>query len=157
MKPIILAALALAAAPALAADYVVIQLHADTSVSADTAWAKIGSYCAIEQFAKVPCKLTSGTGGVGSVRSLANGVIEEPMVAQTAHSYTYGQTIGANKGIEYHGTLAVEPTGARTSRINYTLFYDQALVPADKRESFRAGLARFQGFVDTMKGMAEAK
>ena len=159
MKSIILAAIALAAAPALAADYVVIQLHADTAVPADTAWAKIGAYCAIEQFAKVPCKLTSGAGGVGSVRTLANGVIEEPMVAQTAHSYTYGQTVGPNKDIDYHGTLAVEAAGPKQARIVYTIVYDAARMPSDavrKAQFDRIG-PRFQGAVEAMKKLAEAQ
>jgi hypothetical protein len=145
------------AAPACAADYVVIQLHADVKASADTAWAKVGAFCDIGKWAKLPCELASGTGGVGSIRKLAGGAIEEPMLATTKYSYTYGQTVGPNKGIDYHGTLAFEPVGKNASRANYTLVYDQSLVPAEKRDSFKAGFQRFQGFLDTMKQMAEAK
>jgi hypothetical protein len=102
--------------------------------------------------------MVSGSGGVGSVRRLLDGVIEEPMIAKTAHSYTYGQTVGPNKDIDYHGTLAVEPTGPGTSRINYTLIYDQARVAEDKRVSMRDGMAqRFQAIVNDIKTMAEAK
>jgi hypothetical protein len=147
-----------AAAPACAADYAVIQLHIDAKVPADTAWAKIGSYCDIAKWAKLPCELVAGSGGVGSIRKLVGGVIEEPMVAATAHSYTYGQTVGPNKDIDYHGTLAVEPTGAGTSRIDYTLTYDQSHVAADKRVSMRDGMAqRFQVFMGPLKAQAEGK
>jgi len=154
-----IAALMLAAAsPAMASDYVVIKLGADLSVSADTAWAKVGKFCAIEAWGKLPCTLASGTGDVGSVRSLAGGKVEEPMVGQTARSYTYGQTVGGNKGIDYHGTLAVEPTGRTTSHLSYILLYDQSLVPEDKREGMRTQMpVRFQTFVDNLKKMAEAK
>src|SRR4051812_3801853 len=146
------------ASPAMASDYVVIELHADVKASPDTTWAKIGDYCAIEKWGGLSCKLASGTGGVGSVRALNNGVVEEPMVAHTSHSYTYGQTVGGNKDFDYHGTLAVEPAGRNASRINYTLVYDQSLVPAEKRETMPTGMrTRFQGFVDKMKAMAEAK
>jgi len=147
-----------AASPAMASDYVVIQLHADVKASADTTWAKIGDFCAIEKWAGLKCTLASGTGGVGSVRSLNNGAAEEPMVAQASHSYTYCQTVGGSKDYQYHGTLAVEPAGRNASRIDYTLLYDQALVPAEKRDTMHTGLAtRFQTFVDKMKAMAEAK
>lgn len=146
------------ATPACAADYTVIELHADAKVPADTAWARVGAYCDIGKWGKLPCEMISGSGGVGSVRRLLGGVIEEPMVAKTAHSYTYGQTIGPNKDIDYHGTLAIEPTGRGTSRINYTLIYDQARVAADKRVSMRDGMAqRFQAIVNDIKTMAEAK
>jgi hypothetical protein len=158
MRKLIAGLLLGASAPACAADYAVIELHADAAVPADTAWAKVGKYCDIGAWGKLKCALISGSGGVGSVRRLLDGVIEEPMIAQTAHSYTYGQTIGPNKDIDYHGTLAVEPTGQATSRIDYTLIYDQARVPADKRVSMRDGMAqRFQGIVNNIKAAAEAK
>lgn len=146
------------AAPATAADFVVIQLHVDVKVPADVAWAKIGAYCDIAKWAKMPCELIAGSGGVGSIRRLIGGVIEEPMVAATARSYTYGQTIGPNKDIDYHGTLAVEPTGAGTSRIDYTLTYDQSRVAADKRAGMHDGMAtRFEVFMAALKAQAEGK
>ena len=157
MRAMILGLMLGAAAPGMAADYVVIQLHADVKASAETAWAKVGAFCDIGKWAKLPCELGSGTGGIGSIRKLAGGVIEEPMVAATQYSYTYGQTLGPNKGIDYHGTLAFEPAGKNASKATYTLVYDQSLVPAEKRESFKAGFQRFQGFLDTIKAMAEAK
>jgi hypothetical protein len=146
------------ASPAMASDYVVIELHADVKASADTTWAKIGDYCAIEKWAGIACKLTSGTGGVGSIRTLNNGAAVEPMVAHASHSYTYSQIVGGSKGLDYHGTLAVDPVGRNASRITYTLLYDQSLVAAEKRETMHTGMAaRFQTFMDKMKGMAEAK
>lgn len=158
MRGLMMALLLGAAAPACAADYVAIDLHVDANVPADLAWTRIGTYCDIAKWAKMPCELIAGSGGVGSIRRLLGGVIEEPMVAGTAHSYTYGQTVGPNKDIDYHGTLAVEPTGAGTSRIDYTLTYDQSRVAADKRAGMRAGMAqRFQVFMAALKAQAEGK
>ena len=53
--------------------------------------------------------------------------------------------------------MAFEPTGKDTSHATYTLVYDQSLLPADKRDAMKAGLQRFQGFLDAIKAMAEAK
>lgn len=148
----------IAAAPAAAADYVVIALHADVAAPADTAWAKVGSYCDIAKWAKMPCTLVSGSGGVGSVRRLLGGIIEEPMIGATAHSYTYGQSIGMNKDIDYHATLAIEPTGPRTSRIDYTLMYDPARIAPEKRAGMADQMRKtFGPIVQNIKLMAEAK
>ena len=144
------------AAPASAADYVVITLHADVNAPADAAWSRVGSFCDIAKWANLPCVLISGTGGVGSIRRLAGGVAEEPMIGATAHAYTYGQTVGSDKDIDYHGTLAIEPTGAATSRVDYTLTYDQERVPADRRGALREQMnQRFRGAVQNIKKMAE--
>lgn len=146
------------AAPASAADYVVITLHADVNAPVDTAWAKVGGFCDIAKWADLPCELASGTGGVGSIRRLAGGAAEEPMIAATAHSYTYGQTVGDDKDIDYHGTLALEPTGPATSRVDYTLTYDQERVPADRRSAIRDQInQRFGAAVQKIKTMAEAR
>ena len=156
MRALIGALMFVAAAPASAADYVVITLHADVNAPVDAAWSRVGGFCDIAKWANLPCVLVSGTGGVGSIRRLASGVAEEPMIGASAHSYTYGQTVGADKDIDYHGTLAIEPTGAATSRVDYTLTYDQERVPADRRGAIREQMTqRFRGAVQNMKKMAE--
>ena len=135
-----------------------IELHADANVSADAAWAKVGSFCDIAKWGKLPCELVTGSGSVGSIRRLAGGAIEEPMIGRTAHSYTYGQTVGGNKDIDYHGTLAVEPTGPNTARIDYTLTYDQSRVAPEKRGPMREMMAqRFQGMIGNIKALAEGR
>lgn len=158
MRGLVMGLMLGAATPACAADFVVIQLHSDAKVPADTAWAKVGNFCDIAKWAKMPCQLIAGSGGVGSIRRLIGGVIEEPMIGATGHSYTYGQTVGMNKDIDYHGTLAVEPTGPATSRIDYTLTYDQSLVAPEKRAGMREQMAvRFQPFLVALKQLAEAQ
>jgi hypothetical protein len=147
-----------AAAPACAADYAVITLHVDLDTSADVAWSKVGSYCDIGKWAKIPCELSSGTGGVGSVRKLLGGAIVEPLVGATSHSYTYSQTLGDSTDLDYHGTLAIQPTGAKTARVNYTLTYDEARVPAEKRAEKREELnKRFASAIQNIKAMAEGR
>lgn len=154
-------ALALAAAilasPALATDYVVIRHEVPVARPADQVWARVGDYCAIREWMGVTCSYVSGTGGVGTVRALRDATVLEPMVAKTAHSYTYAQTLGNMAGKEYHGTLAVEPDGANRSKLSYTLIYDQATMPSDAvRASERARIdKRFGELLLVMKGMAE--
>jgi hypothetical protein len=158
MRALIAGLILCASAPACAADYVVITLHAEVDTPADVAWSRVGSFCDIGKWAKLPCELSSGTGGVGSVRQLAGGAVEEPMIGATSHSYTYGQTVGDSKDFEYHGTLAIEPTGAATSRVDYTLTYDEARVPEDKRDAMRDLLnQRFTAAIQNIKAMAEGR
>jgi hypothetical protein len=143
---------------ARAADYVVITREATVNRPAADVWKRVGGYCAIAEWLKVECKMTSGTGSVGSVREL-NGATVEVMVAETPLSYTYWQTTGNMAPTKYHGTLAVESTGKGTSKLIYTLFYDASAMASDAvRASEHERLStRFQGAIDTMKGLAEAK
>lgn len=141
-----------------AADYAVISKQVNVNRSADEVWKRVGGYCSISEWLKMSCDLVSGTGDVGSVRRL-NGTTVEVMVAKTPYSYTYWQTAGTMAQTSYHGTLAVEPTGKKTSRLLYTLFYDQSALASDAlRSSEHDRLSgRFQGALDTMKGLAESK
>jgi hypothetical protein len=158
MRALVAGFLLCAAAPAFATDYVVITLHADISAPADVAWAKVGGFCDIGEWANLPCELSSGTGGVGSIRRLVGGAIEEPMIGATSHSYTYGQTVGDTKDFDYHGTLAIERTGPTTSRVDYTLTYDQARVPENERTALRTLInQRFTAAMQNIKAIAERK
>jgi hypothetical protein len=152
---------ALAPLPALAADpdYVTIVLDKVVNRTPDQTWAKIGGYCAIQDWFKLPCTIAAGDGkSVGTVRNLKRdtNTIVEIMVAQTPHSYTYTQPATT---ILYHGTLAVEPLdGGRHSRIVYTLFYDAGpLLTAEAKAADRASRTkRFSEGLDNMKALAEA-
>jgi hypothetical protein len=153
-----LVALMAAAAPAAASDYVVIRKEILVDRSADAVWKRVGGYCAIAEWLKVKCEIVSGAGDVGTIRRL-NDTTLEPMVASTAHSYTYGQTAGGMATFAYNGTLAVEPAGTGKSRIVYTLIYDAALMPSDdvRKAQFDRINPRFQGAIETMKALAEAE
>jgi hypothetical protein len=126
--------------------------------SADAVWKRVGGYCAIAEWLKVKCEIVSGAGDVGTIRRLNDATLE-PMVASTAHSYTYSQTAGGMTSFAYNGTLAVEPAGTGKSRIVYTLIYDAALMPSDevRKAQFDRINPRFQGAIETMKALAEAE
>src|SRR5579872_3145155 len=112
---------ALLPTPALAADYTAFTLSTVANATPEKAWAKIGGFCAIHDWLGTSCVLT-GSGDVGSIRTINDGKVTEMMVAKTPFSYTYIQPL--NPSNLYHGTLAVEPAGAGKSRINYTFLYD---------------------------------
>jgi hypothetical protein len=146
---------ALFAASASAAEYAVVNLNTSVDAPVDVVWKKVGGYCDISAWLKLPCVITSGSGDVGTVRRLADR-IDEVMVGKTAHSYTYTQP---NTTILYHGTLEVVPEGKKHSKILYNLIWDQAALTSDdakakdrdqRTKSFTAALAN-------MKALAEAK
>jgi len=143
----------LAGSDARAADYATIVLSVDVARPADAVWKKIGGFCEIGGVLKVKCVYTSGNGDLGTVRRLADR-IDEVMVAQTAHSYTYTQP---DSKVLYHGTVAVEPKGPDSSKIIYSLFYDQSdmKTEADRAKSRDQRTKRFTQALDAMKQMAE--
>ena len=123
----------------------------------DQVWKRIGDYCAIAEWMKVSCTYLSGNGDVGTVRQLMGGSTTEPMVAKTAHSYTYWQNKGNMAIASFHGTLAAEPDGPGRSRLSYTLFYDASALPSDAvRSSEHERLnKRFAELLGVMKSLAE--
>ncbi len=118
-------------------------------------WKKIGGYCDISAWLKLPCVLTSGSGDVGTVRRLADR-IDEVMVAKTAHSYTYTQP---GTPILYHGTLEVVADGKDHSKILYNLIWDQAPLTSDdaKTKDREQRTKNFTAALANMKALAEAK
>jgi len=127
---------------------------------ADIAWQRVGGtdWCGIAKFLDVKsCKIDSGTGELGSIRTIDTGTatVVENVVAKTAHSYTYAQPFTP---IFYHGTLAVEPVDATHSRLVYTLIWNEAGLPdAAARTAAREGRkVRFQAAVDKMAAAANA-
>jgi hypothetical protein len=148
------ACLALAAGTARAADYVSIVQETSVKAPAEVTWKSVRGYCAIGAWLKTTCEITSGTDGeLGAVRKIA-GRIEEVIVARTPMSYTYADP---NQPILYHGTVEVRPIDGRTSRIVYTLFYDQTTIKEDARSANREARAKtFAKVLETMKSIAEA-
>ncbi|WP_309090889.1 SRPBCC family protein [Phenylobacterium sp.] len=156
MKRLVLAAAAaLLATPAVAAgDYVSIVQEATVKAPAETVWKKVGGYCDIGTWLKTTCEITQGNDReLGAVRRIA-GRIDEVIVARTPLSYTYADV---DPKILYHGTVEVRPVDAKTSKIVYSLFFDQASIPADQREANKARrTAMSGGWLKTMAGIAEA-
>jgi hypothetical protein len=143
---------------AQATDFVAIVKQVTVNRSAAEVWKRVGGYCAIAEWLQVKCELTTGSGEIGSVRTL-NGTTVEMLVGKSETSYTYWQTTGNMASYSYHGTLSVESTGPSTSRLTYVLLYDQGAMASDAlRASEHERLSgRFQGALDTMKKLAESR
>jgi hypothetical protein len=137
--------------------YITIPLEIAVDRPAAEVWKRIGKYCDIAEWLQIPagCKMLSGVEGeVGSVRSVAN----EVLVGKTELSYTYTQTVRAGRPYNlYHGTLEVRPVTDKTSKIVYTLMYDNSMLPDDAaRDKDKASrTAVFQRAMTNMKTLAE--
>jgi hypothetical protein len=147
-----------ASAPAAApADYAVLNLNISVNAPADEVWKKVGGYCDIAAWLKLPCSVTSGTGDVGTIRHLAIGKgVDEIMVAKTAHSYTYTQP---DTTILYHGTLQVVPDGKDHAMILYNLIWNQGPDGTDdaKAKDRDRRTKAFTGALSNMKALVEGK
>lgn len=153
-------ALAALATPALAApEYVTISMEIDVAKPAAEVWAKVGDYCDIAEWLKLDCAITSGDGGMGTVRALAGGRINEILIAQTELSYGYTQPAVEGQFYNlYHGFMEARPVTATTSKLLYTLVLDES----DKADQAAkdADVARrrtsFENALKNMKAIAEA-
>ena len=152
------------AAPAVSAgivvespNYVSIHLEADVNRSAADVWKRVGKYCDIGEWFQIAagCKILSGTDGeVGAVRSVAN----EVLVGKTELSYTYTQPVRAGRPYNlYHGTLEARPVTPTTSKLLYTLMWDNSMLADDAaREKDKASrTATFTRALQNMKTLAE--
>ncbi len=135
--------------------YTFIPMEIDVDRPAAEVWEKVGGYCDIGEWFGFPCTILSGTGDeFGSVRSVAN----EVLVGRTELSYTYTQTPRAGRPYDlYHGTLEARPVTATTSKLVYTLMYDNSMMADDAaREADRARrTAQFMRALENMKILAE--
>jgi hypothetical protein len=150
-----LTALATGAAAQTAPTYTFIPMEIDVSRPASEVWARVGKFCGIGEWLQIPCTIASGNGtDLGSVRSVAN----EVLVGKTELSYTYTQPPRADRPYDlYHGTLEARPVTATTSKLVYTLMYDNSMLADDAaREADRARrLATFTRALQSMKTLAE--
>jgi hypothetical protein len=135
--------------------YITIPLEITVNRPAAEVWKRVGKYCDIGEWLRVACTITSGKDGeVGAVRSLAG----EILVGKTELSYTYTQPVRAGRPYNlYHGTLEARPVTATTSKIVYTLVYDNSmLADDDARERDKAQkTAQFTTAIENMKILAE--
>ena len=82
----------------------------------------------------------------------------EVLVSKTEISFTYTQTPKEGQPYNlYHGTLEARPVTATTSKIVYTLFFDNSMLPNDAaRAADRARRTeRFTQALQNMKILAE--
>jgi hypothetical protein len=139
--------------------YVSIPMTLDVNAPVDKVWARIGKFCDIGEWqgrgGANACTILSGTDGdFGAVRSVAN----EVLVGKTKYSYTYAQA--PRKGVPfnlYHGTLEAVPLTKKTTRLNYTLFFDNSMLADDAARATDLDNRRtnFTRYLGNMKILAE--
>jgi hypothetical protein len=136
--------------------YVSIPMEITVNRPAAEVWKRIGGYCAIAEWFQIPnCTITQGKDGeFGAVRSVAN----EVLVGKTELSYTYTQPVREGRPYNlYHGTLEARPLTATTSKLIYTLVYDNSMLPDDgaKEKDKAQRTATFMRALQNMKILAE--
>lgn len=143
------------------AEYVAIDMEIDINKSAADVWAAVGDYCDIAEWGGLACVITSGDGGMGTVRELTAGPrkIIEILVARTELSYGYTQPVQEGQFYNlYHGFMEARPVTANTSKMLYTLVYDVSNL--DGQAAKEADMARrrtmFENMLKNMKEIAEA-
>ena len=117
-------------------------------------WKRVGKYCDIAEWLQIAtgCRITAGVDGeVGAVRTVGS----EILVGKTELSYTYTQPVRDGRPYNlYHGTLEARPLTAKTTKMVYTLMYDNSIIPGDavaktaeiarRRAAFERGLANMK-------------
>jgi hypothetical protein len=135
--------------------YVSIPMEIMVNRPAAEVWKRVGKFCDIGEWARIPCTILSGKDGeFGAVRSIGN----EILVGKTELSYTYTQPVREGQPyILYHGTLEARPVTATTSKIVYTLMYDSSTLADDAaREANKTQRTnQFTPFLENMKILAE--
>ena len=147
---------ALAAEP----EYQTIKMEINVAKPAKEVWSKVGGYCDISKWLNVDCKITSGNGGIGTVRVLASGRVTEILIGATDLSYGYTQPVkeGAWYNL-YHGFLEAKPVTDKTSKLVYTLMYDIRTRPTKPRKTrtSRIGRCGSRARSQNMKKLAEGQ
>ena len=137
--------------------YASIPMEIDVNRSAADVWKRIGKFCDIGEWLQIPagCTILSGKDGeFGAVRSVAN----EILVGKTDLSYTYTQPVRNDRPYNmYHGTLEARPVTATTSKIVYTLFFDNSTLAdaAARQADIDRRRTQFMRALQNMKILAE--
>src|ERR1700724_638554 len=135
--------------------YTFIPLEIAVNRPAAEVWKRVGKFCDIGEWFRIPCTITSGKDGeFGAGRSVAG----EILVAKTELSYTYTQPVRSGRPYNlYHGTLEARPVTATTSKLVYTLLFDNSMLADEAaRETDKAQkTATFTRALENMKILAE--
>jgi hypothetical protein len=135
--------------------YVSIPLEITVNKPAAEVWARVGKYCDIGEWFQIACTITSGKDGeFGAVRSVGG----EVLVGKTAMSYTYTQTVKEGRPYNlYHGTLEAVPLTPTTSKLVYTLVFDNSMLADDaaRERDKQQKSTQFMRALTNMKTLAE--
>src|SRR5579862_8634049 len=122
-------------------------------------WKRVGKFCDIADPFQLSCKIISGKDGeVGAVRFLGTAIGNEILVGKTGLSYTYAQPLKPGQPYDlYHGTVEARPLTGTTSKIVYTLLYDNSMLPdeAARQKDKAERIALFTRGLSNMKSLAE--
>ena len=129
-------------------------MQIDVNAPVEKVWARIGKYCDIGEWGIPGCNIVSGNGDFGTVRSIGN----EILVAKTQYSYTYTQPV--REGVKfnmYHGTLEARSLTPTTTRIFYTLLFDNSSLADDaaRQKDIENRRTRFTKMLENMKVLSE--
>ena len=134
---------------------IVMEIEVDRPAAA--VWQRVGKYCDIAEWLPVAngCTILSGKDGeVGAVRSVVN----EVLVGKTELSYTYTQPVREGRPYNlYHGTLEARPINPTTSKLVYTLMYDNSMLADEtaRAQDRERRTAMFTRALQNMKILAE--
>lgn len=135
--------------------YVSIPLEITVNKPAAEVWARVGKYCDIGEWLQIPCTITAGKDSeFGAVRSVGG----EVLVGKTGMSYTYTQTVKEGRPYNlYHGTLEAVPVTATTSKLVYTLVFDNSMLADDaaRQRDIQQKTTTFNRALQNMKTLAE--
>jgi hypothetical protein len=135
--------------------YATIPLEITVNRPAAEVWKRVGKYCDIGEWLRVQCMIIAGQDGeVGAVRSIGT----EVLVGKTELSYTYTQPVREGRPYNlYHGTLEARPLTATTSKLVYTLMFDNSMLADDAaRDRDKAQrTTQFTQALENMKILAE--
>lgn len=136
-------------------NYVSIPLEITVNKPAAEVWKRVGKYCDIGEWLQIPCTITSGKDGeFGAVRSVGN----EILVGKTELSYTYTQPVREGRPYNlYHGTLEARPVTDTTSKLVYTLVFDNSMLADDaaRDRDKQQRTTQFTRALQNMKTLAE--
>lgn len=135
--------------------YTSLVMEKDVNRPAAEVWKRVGKFCDIGEWMGFPCTITSGKDGeIGVVRSIGR----EVLVGKTDLSYTYTQPVTEGQPyILYHGTLEAKPLTATTSKLIYTLMWDNSTCADDAARERDKSQRRqmFENSLTNMKILAE--
>jgi len=135
--------------------YVSIPMEIMVDRPAAEVWKRVGKYCDISEWLRVNCTIVSGKDGeFGAVRSIGN----EVLVGKTELSYTYTQAPREGRPYNlYHGTLEARPVTATTSKLVYTLVFDNSMLADDaaRQADIERRRTQFTQALQNMKILAE--
>ncbi|HEV7691836.1 MAG TPA: hypothetical protein VGO52_13460 [Hyphomonadaceae bacterium] len=133
--------------------YVSIPMEITINKPQKDVWASVGKYCDIGAWLQIPagCQITAGKDNeVGAVRTVGG----EVLVGKTPYSYTYTQAVRDGRAYNlYHGTLEARAVNAKTTKMVYTLMYDNSLVAGDQAAKDAEVARRRTTFENALKNM----